>query len=679
MAKRPASDDEKPARKPAAKKPAAGRKKAPAPRAKAAAEPPARKPKAKAVARKEPEPAPAPTPSPRGRKRAAAAPEAPAARPSAPPAKPPPVSGTSAPPAPPARAAAAAPPPPARAAAAAPPPPAPPAAPPPPPPARPAAPVVAAPAPRAPEPPRSALPPPRPALPADEDGWVAIDDEDGDGGAAAPSAAAPGAPDDEEGWEPLLGTETTPPAARGPRPAIPPLPEEDDFEPIDDEFEDDLPRTPPVGATPRQVFAAIQRGELHAAALDTLSDEQVDALAREVSLEPRPGERRAERLYRLLHHEPPPPEPVSYETEGVLETVPEGFGFLRSPEQGYYVGPFDPYVPVGVIRRFGLSAGHWVSGTARAPRPGERYPTLVHVEEVNHDDPERIASVVPFDRLVVTHPDTRYVLETEPDEVAMRVVDLFCPLGRGQRALVVSPPRAGKTILLQKIADSLARNYPETEIVVLLVDERPEEVTNMRRSVRGEVIASTFDQPPHRHVRVAELAIEKVKRMVELGRHVVMLIDSLTRLGRAYNNETGGGGRLLTGGLEASALTKPKRFFGAARNIEHGGSLTIVATALVDTGSRLDQVIFEEFKGTGNMEIVLSREIANQRIWPAIDVARSGTRREDLLLHPDEQRRVTTLRREMLEQPPEEAMLDVLERMEKHKTNAELLLRVTPS
>jgi transcription termination factor Rho len=298
---------------------------------------------------------------------------------------------------------------------------------------------------------------------------------------------------------------------------------------------------------------------------------------------------------------------------------------------------------------------------------------------VNHEDPEALARLTPFDRLVVTHPDRRYVLETTPDEVAMRVLDLFCPLGRGQRQLIVSPPRAGKTILLQKIADSVARNDPEAEIVVLLVDERPEEVTNMRRSVRGEVIASTFDQPPHRHIRVAELAIEKVKRMVEFGRHVVLLLDSLTRLGRAYNNEADGNGRLLTGGLEASALTKPKRFFGAARNIEHGGSLTIVATALVDTGSRLDQVIFEEFKGTGNSEIVLSREIANQRVWPAIDAAKSGTRREDLLLHPDEQRRITTLRREMLEQPPDEAMLDLLERMEKYKSNAELLMRTSPS
>ncbi len=545
---------------------------------------------------------------------------------------------------------------------------------------------------RAPEP--APLPAaPRPQLPLDEDGWVPMTGE------AVESVRGPIAalPTDEEGWEPITDVPASAAPERASRPSIPPLPDDDefaaddgdgdddgddgdgddgddDFEPIDD---DGPPRTPPPGATPRQVHDAVRRGDLHVAALDAFGDDVLVALAAEVGLEARPGERRPDLLYRLLNHQPAAPEPPTYETEGVLELVPEGFGFLRTAAYGYYVGPFDPYVPVGVVRKLGLTVGHFVSGTARAPRPGERYPTLVHVESVNHEEPDVLAKVVPFDRLTVTHPDRRYVLETTPEETAMRVVDLFCPLGRGQRALIVSPPRAGKTILLQKIADSVARNYPEVEIVVLLVDERPEEVTNMRRSVRGEVIASTFDQPPHRHIRVAELAIEKVKRMVELGRHVVLLIDSLTRLGRAYNNETGGGGRLLTGGLEATALTKPKRFFGAARNIEHGGSLTIVASALVDTGSRLDQVIFEEFKGTGNMEIVLSRDIANQRVWPAIDVAKSGTRREDLLLHPEEQRRIVALRRDLLEQDPAEAMVEIVTKMAKHKTNAELLMRTS--
>ncbi|MFO0934719.1 MAG: transcription termination factor Rho [Planctomycetota bacterium] len=532
-------------------------------------------------------------------------------------------------------------------------------------------------------PPRVEAPPaPRPPpLPLDEDGWVPMTGE-----AVEPARGpVPSLPTDEEGWEPIADVPSaSTPSAHPPRPSIPPLPDDDQFAPDDgddddDDFEplddDGPPRTAPPGATARQVYDAVRRGDLHVAALDGFGDDVLAALATEVGLEARPGERRPDLLYRLLEHQPAAPEPPTYETEGVLELVPEGFGFLRTAAHGYYVGPFDPYVPVGVVRKLGLTVGHFVSGTARAPRPGERYPTLVHVESVNHEEPEVLAKVVPFDRLTVTHPDRRYVLETAPEETAMRVVDLFCPLGRGQRALIVSPPRAGKTILLQKIADSVARNYPEVEIVVLLVDERPEEVTNMRRSVRGEVIASTFDQPPHRHIRVAELAIEKVKRMVELGRHVVLLIDSLTRLGRAYNNETGGGGRLLTGGLEATALTKPKRFFGAARNIEHGGSLTIVASALVDTGSRLDQVIFEEFKGTGNMEIVLSRDIANQRVWPAIDVAKSGTRREDLLLHPEEQRRIVALRRDLLEQDPAEAMVEIVTKMAKHKTNAELLMR----
>ena len=588
-----------------------------------------------------------------------------------------------------------------------------PAATPPPPAARPAPPALRPPAAPAPvEPPLVPVPfqgpdrgaPARPTpwaahppMPADEDGWVPLTGDAPETPRAAPAHPLPA---DEEGWEPI---DTTPAGAAPTRPAIPPLPDDDDFEPDgsrdgddddddngddgdddddDDDFEpidDDggLPRTPPPGATPRQIYDAIRRADLHVAALDALPDDVLLALADDVGLEARPGERRPDLLYRLLNHEPEAPEPPTYETEGVLELVPEGFGFLRSSAYGYYVGPFDPYVPVGVVRKLGLTVGHWVAGTARAPRPGERYPTLVHVEAVNHEDLDVLAKVVPFDKLTVTHPDRRYVLETTADETAMRVVDLFCPLGRGQRALIVSPPRAGKTILLQKIADSIARNYPEVEIVVLLVDERPEEVTNMRRSVRGEVVASTFDQPPHRHIRVAELAIEKVKRMVELGRHVVLLIDSLTRLGRAYNNETGGGGRLLTGGLEATALTKPKRFFGAARNIEHGGSLTIVASALVDTGSRLDQVIFEEFKGTGNMEIVLSRDIANQRIWPAIDVAKSGTRREDLLLHPEEQRRIVALRRDLLDQDPAEAMADIVTKMAKHKTNAELLMRTS--
>jgi transcription termination factor Rho len=481
---------------------------------------------------------------------------------------------------------------------------------------------------------------------------------------------------DEEGWIPIEADGSEPPAAdaRG----IPPLPDDDEFEPIDDGDDDeDAPREAPAGTPPHAILAGVRRGDLHPAALDALSEEEVATLGREEGLTRAEPERRAELLFRLLHHDPQVRVPdLTYETEGLLDVQADGYGFLRHPRWSYAPTPFDPYVEPQQIRQTGLQTGQWVEGLARSPRPGERHAAVVEVHDVNHEDPSVLAGIVPFDRLTVTHPDQRFVLETSSDEVAMRVMDLFCPLGRGQRALIVSPPRAGKTILLQKIADSLARNAPEVEIVVLLLDERPEEVTNMRRSVRGEVMASTFDQPPHRHIRLAELAIQKVQRMVEFGRHVVLLLDSLTRLGRAYNNESGGTGRLLTGGLEASALTKPKRFFGAARNIEHGGSLTIVATSLVDTGSRLDQVIFEEFKGTGNMEIVLSREIANQRIWPAIDVAKSGTRNEELLLHPEELRRIIALRRQMLQQEPAEALLEVLEKMAKYRTNAELLMRL---
>jgi len=424
------------------------------------------------------------------------------------------------------------------------------------------------------------------------------------------------------------------------------------------------------------VLTAVRRGQLHVSALNAVSDEMLEALADDAGLELVAGERRAEIVRRLLAHRPPEPARPAVEVEGLLQVFPEGYGFLRRAEYGWMAATSDPCVPPSIVSDLGLATGHWLTAKARPPREGEKYAEVTEVLAVNHEDPEEAGEVEPFDRLVVTHPDHRFLLETEPEQVSMRMMDLFCPLGRGQRALVVSPPRAGKTLLLQAIADSLARNSPEVDIIVLLIDERPEEVTNMRRSVRGEVFASTFDQPAFRHIRLAELVLEKAKRMVEFGRHVVLLLDSLTRLGRAYNNESLETGRLLTGGLEASALTKPKAFFGAARNIEHGGSLTIVASALVDTGSRLDQVIFEEFKGTGNMEIALSRDLANRRLWPAIDIPRSGTRKEDLLLHPEELRRVTILRRAMAGAEAPEVLTDLLQKMVKHKSNAELLMNV---
>ena len=495
-----------------------------------------------------------------------------------------------------------------------------------------------------------------------------------------PRRSAPDAESARVSERPPAPRPAVPEAAPAPAPFIPPLPDDDeDFEPIP--VEEEMPeasREAPAGATPAEILEGVRAGTIHVSALSAVADDALRALAESMGLPVSPAAGRGDLLYRLLHERPaPPPEPATTRlVEGLLEILPDGYGFLRSPENGYVAMPSDVYVPPGLIRRVGLLPGHWVSGTAQSPRAGERYGALVEVESVNHEDPEVLRRRVPFEEMTATHPDQRFILETRPEEVSMRIMDLFCPLGRGQRALVVSPPRAGKTVFLQQIADSLARNSPNVDIVVLLLDERPEEVTNMRRSVRGEVFASTFDQPAHRHVRLAELVMEKVKRMVEFGRHVVLLLDSLPRLGRAYNNESGGTGRLLTGGMEASALIKPKRFFGSARNIEHGGSLTILATALVETGSRLDEVIFEEFKGTGNMELRLSRELANMRLWPAIDIPRSGTRKEELLLHPEEVRRINALRRAMTGQSAPEAIEDILERMKKYRTNAEFLMNV---
>ncbi|MFV1958756.1 MAG: transcription termination factor Rho, partial [Planctomycetota bacterium] len=435
-------------------------------------------------------------------------------------------------------------------------------------------------------------------------------------------------------------------------------------------------RQPPPGATPQEILESVRGGDLHVSALNHIGDADVLALAAAAGLAPRPGERRSETLYRLLQRPSRPAAPRTIFVEGLLEVHPEGYGFLRHPEHAYVQHPQDVYVPTGLLRRWNLAPGHWVSGTARRSPRDKRMLALQDVEEVNHENPSSLEGLVPFEELTVVYPDTRFILETTPEEVEMRVMDIFCPLGRGQRAIITSPPRAGKTVLLQKLADAIAHNSPNVDIVVLLVDERPEEVTNMRRSVRGEVIASTFDRPTSNHIRIAELVMEKVKRMVEFGRHVVLLLDSITRLGRAYNNQAGPSGRILTGGLEAKALTKPKRFFGAARNIEGGGSLTIVATALVETGSRMDDVIFEEFKGTGNMEVVLDRDLANDRIWPAINLPASGTRNEDLLLHPEELRRINLLRRAMSAHSPQGSMEMMLEMTKQYPTNVELLMSV---
>lgn len=359
--------------------------------------------------------------------------------------------------------------------------------------------------------------------------------------------------------------------------------------------------------------------------------------------------------------------------EGVIEILPDGFGFLRSPEANYLPGPDDIYVSPSQIKRFGLRTGDTVSGQTRSPRKGERYFALLKVTEINNQSPEFARHRINFDNLTPLYPDERFTLETPftPDnkDLSMRVIDLVCPLGKGQRALIVAPPRTGKTMLLRNIALSITANHPECDLIVLLIDERPEEVTDMQRSVKGEVVSSTFDEPASRHVQVAEMVIEKAKRMVEHKRNVVILLDSITRLARAYNTVIPSSGKVLSGGVDSNALQRPKRFFGAARNIENGGSLTIIATALIDTGSRMDEVIFEEFKGTGNSEIVLDRKIADKRIFPAIDITKSGTRKEEILTDKDQLSKVWVLRRIIHPMGNLEASEFLIEKLRDSKTN----------
>jgi transcription termination factor Rho len=359
---------------------------------------------------------------------------------------------------------------------------------------------------------------------------------------------------------------------------------------------------------------------------------------------------------------------TSLEAEGVLEILPEGYGFLRAQDWNYLAGPDDIYVSPSQIKRFGLRTGDTIRGDVRPAKPWEKYLALLRVSLLNGAEPVPDAPRPSFDTLRPVYPDER--LRLEDGDVSMRIVDLIAPIGKGQRGLITAPPRAGKTILLQKMANAISANHPEAHLIVLLIDERPEEVTDFRENVpNAEVISSTFDEQPERHVQVAEMVIEKAKRLVEVGRDVVILLDSITRLARAHNAVLPQSGRILSGGLEATAMQRPKRFFGSARKIEGGGSLTIVATALIETGSRMDEVIFEEFKGTGNMELVLSREIANQRIYPAIDINKSGTRREELLLNQEERNRVFLLRTFLADMPSEEAMVFLLKQMKKSKTN----------
>jgi transcription termination factor Rho len=394
-------------------------------------------------------------------------------------------------------------------------------------------------------------------------------------------------------------------------------------------------------------------------------------VAKDLTIQGASGMRKQELIFKILQAQTEKSGFIF--SEGVLETLPDGFGFLRAPDYNYLPGPDDIYVSPSQIRKFDLRTGDTVSGQVRPPKEGERYFALIKVEAVNFEHPDQARNKIFFDNLTPLYPDEKLKLETEKDQLSGRVLDLLTPIGKGQRGLIVAPPRTGKTMLLQTIANSITTNQPEVILIVLLIDERPEEVTDMQRSVNGEVISSTFDEPASRHVQVAEMVIEKAKRLVEHKRDVVILLDSITRLARAYNTIVPPSGKVLSGGVDSNALQRPKRFFGAARNIEEGGSLTIIATALVDTGSRMDDVIFEEFKGTGNMEIGLDRKLVDKRVFPAIDINRSGTRKEELLVSKDDLTRIWILRKVLNPLSTVEAMELLLEKMSKTKANADFL------
>jgi transcription termination factor Rho len=427
-------------------------------------------------------------------------------------------------------------------------------------------------------------------------------------------------------------------------------------------------------------YEEIKRGNTYITQLQHMTIAQLQAAAKAENLprEEYVGLKKQDLIFRILK------ERVKANGlmfgEGTLEVLPDGFGFLRSPDYNYLPCPDDIYISPSQIRRFGLRTGSVVAGQIRPPKENERYFALLRVEAINYSDPDILTQKVVFDDLTPLHPEKRLKLEADPSELNMRVMDLITPIGKGQRGLIVAPPRTGKTVLLQKMANAIIKNHPECYIIVLLIDERPEEVTDMSRTVKGpkvEVVSSTFDEPPDRHVTVSEMVIEKAKRLVEYGTDVVILLDSITRLARAYNTVSPGSGKLLSGGLDATALHKPKRFFGAARNVEEGGSLTILATALIDTGSKMDDIIFEEFKGTGNMEVHLDRRLVDRRVYPAIDVNASGTRKEELLRSEEELRMIYILHKVLADMNPVEAMELLLKQLGKHKANAEFLSSVT--
>ncbi len=460
------------------------------------------------------------------------------------------------------------------------------------------------------------------------------------------------------------GREEEPPAGRRPAATAPP--------PAD---ADGPPEAAP-GVTTQERYERVKREELHITKLQKMTVAELLKIAQQEGIKELIGLKKQDLIFRILK------DRVNQNGlmfgEGVLEILPDGFGFLRSPQYNYLPCPDDIYISPSQIRRFGMKTGNIISGQIRPPKEGEKYFALLKVEAINHEEPDKLHDKVVFEDLTPMHPNERLRLELSSDDASTRILDMIAPIGKGQRGIIVAPPRTGKTVLLQKIANAILKNHPEVYVIVLLIDERPEEVTEFERNVKGncEIIASCFDEPPSRHIQIAEMVNEKAKRMIEYGKDVVIVLDSITRLSRAYNNEAPHSGKIMTGGIDSSALQGPKRFFGAARKVEEGGSLTIVATALIDTGSKADEVIFEEFKGTGNMELHLDRKLADRRIFPAFDMTRSGTRKEELLLHPDEIRAIWLLRKVLNDMHQVEAMEKLIENVKKTKTNAEFLLNL---
>jgi transcription termination factor Rho len=451
-----------------------------------------------------------------------------------------------------------------------------------------------------------------------------------------------------------------------------PVVEADATEPVEPSTPPPPPTVDSIDAETHARYEEVKKGDLHITQLQKMTVTELHDVARAEGLTEYTGLKKQDLIFKILK------DRINRNGlmygEGVLEILPDGFGFLRSPEYNYMPCPDDIYVSPSQIRRFGLRTGHVVAGQIRPPKESERYFALLRVEAINFEDPEAVTEKTNFEDLTPLHPDRRLILETTPGELNMRIVDLVTPIGRGQRMLIVAPPRTGKTVLLQKMANAITTNQPECYVIILLIDERPEEVTEMQRNTEAEVVSSTFDEPASRHVQVADMVLEKAKRLVEYGRDVVILLDSITRLARAHNTEVPHSGKILSGGVDANALQKPKRFFGAARNIEEGGSLTIIGTALVDTGSKMDEVIFEEFKGTGNSELHLDRRLVDRRVWPAIDIPASGTRKEELLLDPKELELVYRLRRVLADMNVVESVEMLRNRLDKVRTNAEFLM-----